>query len=39
LHALLGEARRRGLSGVALKDETDMAHPAMEADATLRWLR
>jgi ethanolamine ammonia-lyase small subunit len=39
LHALLGEARRRGLSGVALKDETDMAHPAMGADATLRWLR
>jgi ethanolamine ammonia-lyase small subunit len=39
LHALLGEARRRGLSGVALKDETDMAHPAMGADASLRWLR
>jgi ethanolamine ammonia-lyase small subunit len=39
LHALLGEARRRGLSGVALKDETDAALPAMGADTTLRWLR
>lgn len=39
LHALLGEARRRGLSGVALKDETDTAPPAIGADTSLRWLR
>ena len=34
LHYLLQEARRRGLSGVALKDETEAAPAALGASAT-----
>jgi ethanolamine ammonia-lyase small subunit len=37
LHYLLGEARRRGLSGVALKDESEAA-PAIGAGAPARFL-
>jgi ethanolamine ammonia-lyase small subunit len=39
LHALLGEARRRQISGIALKDETDTGSPALEPGLSLRWLR
>jgi ethanolamine ammonia-lyase small subunit len=39
LHALLGEARRRQVSGIALKDETDTGSPVLEPGPSLRWLR
>jgi ethanolamine ammonia-lyase small subunit len=39
LHALLGEARRRQVSGIALKDESEAMAPAIGSGASLSWLR